>query len=141
MGVPRYLPNHSPPPVLGFGPEHPSWIKDRSQRKGGQKGKEFNSWIRREIRKRCDNRCVCCGSTQNIEFDHIIPISSGGTGCPENGQLLCKKCHREKTNAEYALVTLIRRLNKFAQETRNVTERLRRWRCHYDRGRKSKELF
>jgi len=43
-------------------------------------------------------RCVKCGSQENLEFDHIIPVSKGGATTYRNIQLLCKKCNLEKTN-------------------------------------------
>lgn len=43
-------------------------------------------------------RCVKCGSQENLEFDHIIPVSKGGATTYRNIQLLCKKCNVEKTN-------------------------------------------
>ena len=43
-------------------------------------------------------RCVYCGSTENIQLDHIIPFSKGGASTIENLQLLCQKCNIEKSN-------------------------------------------
>jgi 5-methylcytosine-specific restriction endonuclease McrA len=37
-----------------------------------------------------------CGSAENIEYDHIIPTSQGGSGEKENIQLLCRSCGRRK---------------------------------------------
>jgi 5-methylcytosine-specific restriction endonuclease McrA len=40
--------------------------------------------------------CRNCGSTSNLQFDHIIPRSWGGSGDSENVELLCRDCNLEK---------------------------------------------
>ena len=50
------------------------------------------------IYRRDGGKCVYCGSTQNLQLDHIIPFSRGGATTIENLQLLCQKCNLEKSN-------------------------------------------
>jgi hypothetical protein len=49
-------------------------------------------------------RCQCCGSSDNLEYDHIIPFSCGGQSTVSNIQLLCQKCNRSKSNSCYCKV-------------------------------------
>lgn len=49
-------------------------------------------------------RCQCCGSTQNLEYDHIVPYSCGGKSDASNVQLLCMKCNRSKSNGCYCKI-------------------------------------
>lgn len=52
--------------------------------------------VRMFVWRRDEGKCVKCGSQTNLEFDHIIPISKGGSNTERNIQLLCEKCNREK---------------------------------------------
>lgn len=49
-------------------------------------------------------RCNCCGSSLNLEYDHIIPFSCGGQSVVSNIQLLCQKCNRSKSNSCYCKI-------------------------------------
>ena len=53
--------------------------------------------VKLEVWKRDKGRCVECGSTDNLHFDHIIPYSKGGSSLvAENIQLLCARHNLEK---------------------------------------------
>jgi len=54
--------------------------------------------IQVEVFQRYQGRCAKCGSQENLEFDHIIPVSKGGSNTARNIQLLCQSCNREKSN-------------------------------------------
>lgn len=50
------------------------------------------SSVKLEVWKRDHGKCVLCGSTDNLHFDHDIPFSKGGSSItPENIRLLCAK--------------------------------------------------
>ena len=54
--------------------------------------------IRFLVWRRCQGKCVKCGSSENLEFDHIIPISKGGSNTERNIQILCATCNRKKSD-------------------------------------------
>ena len=51
---------------------------------------------RRFILDRDGWRCVYCGSTDELEIDHIVPFSRGGACSIDNAQVLCGPCNRSK---------------------------------------------
>jgi len=53
--------------------------------------------VKQEVWKRDGGKCVKCGATNNLHFDHVIPHSKGGTSITaENIQILCAKHNLEK---------------------------------------------
>ncbi|MFH0992404.1 MAG: HNH endonuclease signature motif containing protein [bacterium] len=52
--------------------------------------------VKLAVWRRDQGKCVQCGSKGKLEYDHIIPVSKGGSNTERNIQLLCEKCNREK---------------------------------------------
>jgi len=42
--------------------------------------------------------CVECGADDYLEFDHVIPVSKGGSNTLQNIQLLCRRCNVTKSD-------------------------------------------
>lgn len=55
--------------------------------------------VQRAVWERDGGRCVTCGSTENLHFDHILPFSKGGSSLTaENIQLLCLRHNLQKAD-------------------------------------------
>ena len=55
-----------------------------------------NKEIRDQVFKIHGEICLCCGSTESISIDHVIPVSCGGKNDISNYQPLCKSCNSSK---------------------------------------------
>jgi 5-methylcytosine-specific restriction endonuclease McrA len=58
--------------------------------------KPISKQQREETLKKYGRKCVICGSTENLQIDHIIPVISNGTNDADNLQVLCKACNTSK---------------------------------------------
>lgn len=55
--------------------------------------------VKLAVWKRDGGKCVQCGSTDNLHFDHVLPFSRGGSSLiAENVQLLCARHNLAKSN-------------------------------------------
>ena len=53
--------------------------------------------VKLEVWKRDGAKCCECGATEELHFDHIVPVVKGGTSlAAENIQLLCARHNLEK---------------------------------------------
>lgn len=57
------------------------------------------STVKLEVWKRDAGKCVLCGSTENLHYDHDLPYSRGGSSLTAlNIRLLCAKHNLSKSN-------------------------------------------
>lgn len=54
--------------------------------------------VRNAVWRRDRGQCTECGSRENLEYDHIIPVSKGGGNTVRNLELLCESCNRKKSD-------------------------------------------
>lgn len=61
------------------------------------------SWdeVRAQVLERDENQCIWCGSTDDLECDHIIEVHRGGLPELENLRTLCRDCHRKRYDFAY----------------------------------------
>jgi hypothetical protein len=57
------------------------------------------SEIKKEVWKRDGGKCVICGATDELHFDHDLPFSKGGTSISfDNVRILCARHNLSKSN-------------------------------------------
>jgi 5-methylcytosine-specific restriction endonuclease McrA len=64
-----------------------------SQRTGRPRG---STWAWRKLRARAiarDRRCIVCGTTEQLEADHVVPVEHGGRDELTNVVIRCRRCH------------------------------------------------
>jgi len=66
---------------------------------GFSQSRNISASTKKIVYARDGGACQCCGSSVNLEYDHITPFSCGGSSAAYNVQLLCMKCNRSKSNS------------------------------------------
>jgi len=80
-----------------LGPNQPIDEKSEYERKNTSSSRpRIPERVRIEVWRRDEGKCVKCGSREKLEYDHIIPLSKGGSNTARNIELLCEKCNRSK---------------------------------------------
>lgn len=57
-----------------------------------------NPKVRAAVFEKYGNICLACGSAENIQIDHVLPVSKGGLNVIENYQPLCRSCNAKKSD-------------------------------------------
>ena len=74
-------------------------LKDHEIEEELELSRRIPTAIKKIVWERDKGRCVDCGSTQNLHFDHILPYAKGGTSTnAANIQLLCQKHNLTKSD-------------------------------------------
>jgi len=68
------------------------------ENKNSNRSRNISGKVKKKVMIRDNGKCVYCGSKENIEFDHILPFSEGGSNSANNIQLICIYCNRQKRN-------------------------------------------
>ena len=73
-------------------------VSEDEQDTEAKRSRVIPTHIKLAVWKRDGGRCVECGATDELHFDHIVPYSKGGTSLKaENVQLLCARHNLEKS--------------------------------------------
>ena len=55
--------------------------------------------VKAAVWQRDGGACVRCGSEDDLQFDHVIPVARGGGSGLDNVQVLCGDCNRAKSDS------------------------------------------
>jgi 5-methylcytosine-specific restriction endonuclease McrA len=63
---------------------------------------KFRPWpeVRAEIFARDGRACALCGSDDNLQIDHIIPVKDGGLATSDNLRVLCRTCNCARNGSD-----------------------------------------
>lgn len=78
---------------------HPDAFQVYEARRRAKKigvGEHFSRQKRKCVRDQFNNQCFRCGSTENLNIDHHIPLSAGAPLEYGNAVCLCRRCNRQK---------------------------------------------
>ncbi len=83
----------------------PSHVRNGISHPEDREDREPSEEIKRQVRTRDHNRCLCCGSTRKLRIDHISPRYFGGRNYLDNLQTLCEICNFAKGIIEISFRT------------------------------------
>jgi hypothetical protein len=87
----KQMPITSPNPDVGTGAQH--MLLSQPNPGAEVRTRHIPRAVKHAVWLEARGRCTACGSTHNLQFDHVQPFSLGGSSTPENIQLLCRSCN------------------------------------------------
>ena len=90
---------------------HPDKVAAQKARRRARKAGAAGTFSTEQWLARLDyygGKCIYCGTTDNIQIEHRIPLSRGGTNWPSNLVPACGSCNSKKnTKTEKEYLTLL----------------------------------
>jgi hypothetical protein len=82
-----------------FRPTTTPGVRSREDERELSISRQIPTSVKVAVWKRDGGRCVRCGATDNLHFDHDVPFSRGGSSLTaENVQLLCARHNLQKSD-------------------------------------------
>lgn len=104
-------------------------MNERIRETNGFSSRYIKNETKTEVLVRDNHKCQSCGSDKKLEFDHIVPVSKGGSSEANNLQLLCRSCNRSKralSKEEFATQSTEKNSVSRSLETETEAERERK---------------
>ncbi len=74
-----------------------TWLR-QAYREVPARSRYISDPVKKEVFERDGGQFVKCGSTRDLQYDHVIPYSRGGSNTAANIQLLYGDCNLVKSN-------------------------------------------
>jgi len=93
--------------LLKWGAANPEKSAERGRRRRARKANANGTHTAEQVKARFDyygNKCIYCGSEEDLQIEHRIPLARGGSDWPANLAPACGPCNRSKgtkTEAEF----------------------------------------